>query len=213
MDHQQQSQNQTQTTLLRRSFSKSNSTNLAPVTVNCANSSGIGNAASAPMPCCHVVVGDFNVEDDDPALVYLTTKQKFTSTLKGVLGKGPQQQFVSHKNHRGEEVGVDHVLLRLPKNSTTSTTTAVAELAPDSTVSRTIQTPLPLEDDQANQAPKTSSGRPRPFRKLVPDTYDVKVVSAALLPQQMDVARWSEDFDLLSDHRPVTTTLRFSAQA
>lgn len=73
-------------------------------------------AASRIYPSTRIILGDFNVVSSSPVCEHLR-KSGFTSCLEicppsNGSGSTTVDSFVSHRNHRQEDLGVDHIFVR-----------------------------------------------------------------------------------------------------
>lgn len=150
--------------------------------------------ASRDVPC--IIVGDFNAELSEPSC-RLVVDSGYIDAFAVVAATRDQDAFVpgapgfvSHRNHREEAVGVDHIFFQsgAPRPAT-ATMTEEEERKQAEDRSKQPKTSPPTQQQQPQQQ----------CRMYVSDWY--------MLPADMDIERWPEEF-LLSDHRPVATEFR-----
>lgn len=130
-----------------------------------------------PSSTPRMLVGDFNVGESDPACDHLRAAG-YRSAFSSLHSK--DRRIVTHRNHLGEEVMVDHVWIRGGKPRT------IPEM----------QDPENLPEDRklTHTHAYTSDNRHV--------SGAVRVREAQLLPRDIDDSRWSSSFQL-SDHRPL----------
>ncbi|CAM9309496.1 unnamed protein product [Discosporangium mesarthrocarpum] len=136
-----------------------------------------------------LVVGDLNVEETDPVCGHLV-RNGYGSAFASLHR---QKRVITHLNHRGEEVMVDHVFVKAPgyAGHHDRKHTPQPGLGGAGGVGSSAGVVTRLHDD-------------------------VRVEEAALLPtssggQGNDGDTWCQGFDL-SDHRPLTVRLRFPGE-
>lgn len=161
-----------------------------------------------------VVVGDFNVEAQSPVCASLRRSGyvsgmdimdeplpvspahvELSSADHSVESKLAYKRWISHRTHRSEDLGVDHVFMKPEIEWSLEGKETVGTLPESSLVS----TPLV----------QTSNGSASPIRKA---TGGVFIDSASVLPAGLCSQSWPQNF-AVSDHRPVKVSLVFGRAA
>lgn len=119
---------------------------------------------------------------DEPTSATSSPTSRATTTA---TAKKRTLRFVSHRNHRNEELGVDHIFVR-------------AESAPGFQGNQTTDSPPPA-------TPPTPEALP-PSNDLQIAAARVFVDNSRVLPLKVPCTDWENNF-LVSDHRPVGATL------
>jgi endonuclease/exonuclease/phosphatase family metal-dependent hydrolase len=136
-----------------------------------------------------LILGDFNAELDDPVCHYLKELGYFDCFH--VIHASAHGRFVSHKNHRQEAVGVDHVFVHTPN----------LELL--QAASAGLQGEVKDGDTDA-EAPSAA-----PPALLSEDPSVVFVQDWYMSPRELPHIIWPDDFRW-SDHRPVHAILQLA---
>lgn len=95
-------------------------------------------------------------------------------------------RFVSHRNHRNEELGVDHIFVR-------------AESAPGFADNHTVDSPPPAVPTNASEVVPPMNNGPLAAARVFVD-------NSRVLPLKVPCTDWETNF-VVSDHRPVGATL------
>jgi len=153
-----------------------------------------------PLPpgSLQIIAGDFNVERDDPVCLFLS-HQGFEF--------GFSRDFVSHRNHLKQEVGVDHVVYRpvhapflLPPGSSSSRGGEGEEVEEDEWIPSLVSLVGKEEEEELAKVSACSS---------TSSSSKAEVVDAYVHPRDLPDATWESTFTI-SDHRPVTTIIRLT---
>jgi len=142
-----------------------------------------------PINTPKIILGDFNVEEDDPVFKYLKDRG-FRSTRAGT------HKYITHHNHRERPVSVDHIFISSPDFHEEKSNQAL--VATDSSgVSGLERFAASRETQQSRNS------------LLGSRTYNVDSLSSVVNPAHLDSTCWPTCFEI-SDHRPYSARLKFS---
>lgn len=211
-----------------------------------ANRHGITHAA-------RIIIGDFNVEYTSAVCEHLRSDGYVScfevsmpqnsrvaphSLIDADLAVRPRSQtrslkFVSHRNHRAEELGVDHIFVRgegvmvdrhsshqdsslqdsshqdSSSNNSSVNEGSTTDESTTSTVTRNV-IPHAASIVKASQQPKQQEQGQQPEEKKEEEAPDRLFIDhCRVLPSRVPCTEWDRHF-MISDHRPVGATLIFA---
>lgn len=198
--------------------------------LDCMNKFAIVNQIDHVTRC---IVGDFNVELTSPVCDHLhnmgyvscfeispplnhhhtTTGEveaKETEEAEKKCKKAAKKEFVSHRNHRQEEVGVDHIFIRPEQPPSSSSPSSSLSIAP-SIPPVVMQCEGCPSTNPVHCQPKVWSEAhypPHPETSITP-AIELFITESAVLPRHIPCEHWDETF-VISDHRPIVSQLIFA---
>ncbi len=159
-----------------------------------------------------IVLGDLNVETNSDVCDYLR-QQGYSSVMdisppiNGLMPSNTslgfplyhRSVFVSHRTHRYEDLGVDHIFYK-----------AEHECHDDNDDGNNENINTKIENDVYNISPSSSSLS----SSSPPSSPCLFVAKSAILPTELSASKWHSEKEFnISDHRPVSTTMIFGRKA
>jgi endonuclease/exonuclease/phosphatase family metal-dependent hydrolase len=121
-------------------------------------------------------------------------------------------KFVSHLNHRNEELGVDHIFIRpetFPSSSSSSSQSIDLEKQPyiikENTNSNECLNPI----DSSSSTSTTTAAEHLAVKSRIQQSDRIFITDCFVIPQQSKAVKWDKEF-IVSDHRPVKATVIFA---
>jgi len=164
----------------------------------------------------NIILGDFNVEGKSPVCDHLRDSGYFSSfevipPLNSNNDREKPLKFVSHRTHRNEDLGVDHIFFKPELEydqsgkhfqvTGTNTSNAVTGKAVANAAAAGIHDNI---KDIPNVVVKNNNKSVAPQECI----GGVFVAETNVYPSSLSSAIWNEDFTI-SDHRPIGSTLIF----
>lgn len=209
---------------------------LTTVMENFAQSNAISQAS-------RMIMGDFNVESQSPVCDHLRASGyasafEISPPENGVrrcdgididpmslMAMDDTVRFVSHRNHRSEELGVDHIFIRPPHDTDSADDSDDSSHDEDSSSEATAhqqqqlaqqveQQQLEQEEEEAKKHMilRTAEDRTR-HRHTGQKPFTLKeglfIDNCHVLPRSLAAGVWDSDFSI-SDHRPVGAKFIFA---
>jgi len=167
----------------------------------------------------NIILGDFNVEGKSPVCDHLRDSGYFSSfeviaplnSHKDLNNPEKPLKFVSHRTHRNEDLGVDHIFFKpeleydqSAKHFQVTTASTSNDVTSSVIVNATASNIHDNIKDIPNVVVKSSKKSAAPKECI----GGVFVSETVVYPLSLSSAVWNEDFTI-SDHRPIGSTLIF----